>query len=120
MRYFHAYEAYCSAPIGDDEWPAQRIGTAAGPFELGWKLFMQSQRTLARAAEERYLVHERGMFNTPCLWKTREVFEAMEKVQRDAFEAMDIDDDDYEDAGLIVVVILVVVVVVVAVVVVVL
>ena len=97
MRYFHAYEAYCSAPRGDSDWPALRIGPASpGPFERGWKTFMQSQHKPARAAERTYLTDENDQFNTPSIWNTREVKEATDNL--DDCEAED-GFDDCEDAG---------------------
>jgi hypothetical protein len=78
LRYLKAYEAFCTAPAGEEAWPAQRLGPESlGPIQRGWKAFMQQQEELASTARVKCLSNDCCPWSYPSIWNTREVAEVM-------------------------------------------
>ena len=74
LRYLEAYKRLCSAPQGQDRWPAQPSGEASpGPFQRGWQRFLEEQEIAAERARKRCLQNDIGPWSTPSIWSTAEV-----------------------------------------------
>ena len=106
LRYLEAYKALCTAPIGQDRWPAQASGPSSpGPFQRGWTTFVEEQQVAAARARDRCLQHDIGPWSTPSIWSTAEVAEELyrrrvAKAEQDAGEGGDVPEepirpDDY-------------------------
>ena len=70
LRYLCAYENLCTAPEGEEPWPAQPAGEGvAGPFQRGWEAFSREQEAMAKTAREKCLRNDVGPWATPSIWK---------------------------------------------------
>ena len=78
LRYLKAYEAFCTAPAGEEAWTAQRLGPESpGPFQRGLTGLMQQQEELASTARVKCLSNDCCPWSYPSIWNTREVAEVM-------------------------------------------
>ena len=83
LRVLQRYEQLCTAPAGQDAWPAQNGGPGVpGPFERSFKAFLLEEEAKASAA-----VRKRVTTCTwPSLWETVEVHAELDELA-DALEA---------------------------------
>ena len=85
LRYCKAFEAYCSAPSGEDDWPAQRLGPESpGPFQRGWTRFFTEQQEHALEASRKCLASDCCLWAHPSIWNTREVAETIREKSLEA------------------------------------
>ena len=68
-RLTNAYKQLCTAPAGEETWPAQGTGpTNPGPFQRGWRRFKAGQEEAAERARWK-LLRTRGVRS---LWRCAE------------------------------------------------
>ena len=82
LRILQMYEQLCTAPAGQAAWPAQNGGPGVpGPFERGFKAFMQGEEVKCAAALRKRIT----TCTWPSLWETQEVHTELDKLA-DALE----------------------------------
>ena len=58
MRMLRAYRELCTAPDGDEPWPALNGGPSCpGPFQRGWRQYHAKQLELAERGREKIMIH---------------------------------------------------------------
>ena len=68
VRVLRAFEQLCTAPPGEDPWPALNSGPSnPGPFERGWRQFFGAQQQLMESARQSILRRQQGMWSQPTL-----------------------------------------------------
>ena len=88
VRLEKAYLALCTAPAGQDPWPAQNMGPAnPGPFQRGWEIFLAEQKKAAREAQRK----TRRATGLCSLWRTVEVRQRLAGIVAAAGERADDD-----------------------------
>ena len=80
-RVLNAYKQVCTAPEGEEAWPAVAQGPKdKWPFECGWCRFETEQDGIAQVAKRKYLVGA----GQPSLWLTSEVQLCMANISKEA------------------------------------
>ena len=70
LRLLSAYKQLCTAPDGQEPWPAQNMGSdSPGPWQRGWEMFLAEQKTAAAEAQRK----ARRAATVCSLWRTVEV-----------------------------------------------
>ena len=71
LRILRTYQQLCTPATGDDPWQALGAGSESpGPFERGWRQFIERQKDLATSASRTALCTDEGLLD---LWRTKEV-----------------------------------------------
>jgi hypothetical protein len=88
MRLEKAYLALCTAPAGQEPWPAQNMGPDnPGPFQRGWESFRAEQEGAAREAQRK----TRRATGLCSLWRTVEVRQRLAEIVAEAEAHADAD-----------------------------
>ena len=95
-RMLQAYRQLCTAPEGEEPWPAvARSPADVEPFQRGWRRFEEEQKELARAAKRKGFASN----EEPSLWLTSQVQHRMADIANDAGKWPAGMDEPWEDPG---------------------
>ena len=98
MLLLRAYRDLCTAAADEPPWPALNDGPdAPGPFERGWRRFLQQQRPLVMEAQRKTSSKQGGnaqSWSSPSLWNTKEMEEELEQARKSYVEEEDAEEFD--------------------------
>ena len=96
-RMLQAFQQLCSAPEGEDPWPALNGGRGQpGPFERGWRGFFDLQHQLMQTGRDKILRHQQGTWSLPTLWNTHEVEECLCELREKCDAKPEVDGTDWD------------------------